>query len=224
MYDGRSPAVNWRRASANENAGRSPRFVSARSESAVRLNRSVDDLDLVAYAPAGLRRLGEQALGAVFVTHDGVVFHGLLHIFLDLVSGKTAAEGAKDGRHFLAAATADLVSENATEHRTADCSGAGSLTRLFNLLHALYHAAFVADRGHHRRRWRRRDGGCRRALVRRLGSRDVSRLRVLGGRLVLGRLRRFGLRRGLFGCLRDSRISAVLIPHRSRDPAENGPD
>src|SRR5689334_17677299 len=138
---------------------------------------------------------------AVLVAHYDLVFHGLLHILLDLVSGKTAAEGAKDGRHLLAAAASHLVSENSAQHRTADCTGARGLSRFFDLTHLFDHAAFAADRGHDWRRWRRREGGCRCGLMR-LGPRDV--LGTHRGRFLLGRLRRFGLRRGLIGCLRDS--------------------
>src|SRR5690349_784562 len=86
------------------------RVLVSRSGSAARLDHSVDDLHLVAFAPAGRGSLRDQTPAAVLVAHDDLVFHGLLHVLLDLVSGETAAEGAEDGRHVFTAAASDLVS------------------------------------------------------------------------------------------------------------------
>src|SRR5712691_11742657 len=77
--------------------GRSPAFHRLVFALAASLDHPVDDLDLVAAAPARWRGLSEQALGTVLVTDDDLVLHGLFRVLLDLVSGEAAAEGAKDG-------------------------------------------------------------------------------------------------------------------------------
>src|SRR5216684_2730747 len=68
------------------------RLVSALAAS---LDHPVDDLHLVAAAPARWRGLGEQTLGAVLVTDDDLVLHGLLRVLLDRVSGKAAARAPR---------------------------------------------------------------------------------------------------------------------------------
>src|SRR6266852_2523184 len=95
--------------SLQKNAGNRPRFSRLRLRSAACLDHAVDDSDFVAAAPARGRGLGEQALGAVLVTDDDLVLHGLFRVLLDRVSGKAAAQGAKDGRNVLAPAAAHLV-------------------------------------------------------------------------------------------------------------------
>src|SRR6266496_6680323 len=99
------------------------------------LDHPVDDLHLVAGTPARRRGLGEQALGAVLVTDDDLVLHGLFRVLLDLVSGKAAAEGAKDGCDVPASPAADLVADDAADHRTADGPGARALTCFLDLAH-----------------------------------------------------------------------------------------
>src|SRR3981189_2362421 len=80
--------------------------------SAASLDHPVDDLHLVAAAPARRRCLGEHALGAVLVTDDDLVFHGRSRVFLDRVSGEAAAQGAKDGCNVLAPAAAHLMADD----------------------------------------------------------------------------------------------------------------
>src|SRR5712691_1850197 len=77
--------------------GRTSAFFWLQLRLAAPLDHPVDDLHLVAGTPARRRGLNEQALGAVLVTDDDLVLHGLFRVFLDLVSGEAAAEGAKDG-------------------------------------------------------------------------------------------------------------------------------
>src|SRR5882762_2217730 len=80
---------------------------------AASLDHSVDDLHLVAGTPARRRGLSEQTLGAVLVTDDDLVLHGLFRVLLDLVSGETAADGAKDGCDVPASPAADLMADDA---------------------------------------------------------------------------------------------------------------
>src|SRR6266571_178309 len=120
--------------------------------SAASLDHAVDDLHLVAGAPARWRSLGEQALGTVLVTDDDLVFHGLFRVLLDLVSGQAAAEGAKDRCDVLTSSAADLVADDAADHRTADRPGARALACFLDFAHFLDHGALAADRGHDDRR------------------------------------------------------------------------
>src|SRR5216117_2413528 len=199
--------------------GRSPAFYRPMFALTASLDHPVDDLHLVAAAPARWRSLGEQALGTVLVTDDDLVFHGLFRVLLDLVSGQAAAEGAKDRCDVLTSSAADLVADDAADHRAADRPGARGLTSFLDLAHFLNHGALAADRSHDDRRRRRngRAGG----HVRRLGSCHRPRLHR---RLWLGGLRLFGLCRGLFRRLGDGRARGARVPDRSRDPAENGSD
>src|SRR6266496_2419990 len=183
------------------------------------LDHPVDDLHLVAGTPARRRGLGEQALGAVLVTDDDLVFHGLFRVLLDLVSGKAAAERAKDGRDVLASAAAHLVTEHSAHYRASDRSGARPGAGFLNLAHFLDHGALAADRGHDDRG--RRRNRCISGLAWRRGSRDRFRP---GRRLGLGGLCLFGLRCGLLGRLGNGRARGARVPDRGRDPAENGSD
>src|SRR5260370_16790402 len=105
-----------RNALSKKNAGNRPRFSRLRLRSAACLDHAVDDSDFVAAAPARGRGLGEQALGAVLVTDDDLVLHGLFRVLLDRVSGKAAAQGAKHGRTVLATPPAPLLSEHSAHH------------------------------------------------------------------------------------------------------------
>src|SRR3989449_4201225 len=84
---------------------------------AASLDHPVDDLHLVAGTPARRRGLGEQALGAVLVTDDDLVLHGLFRVFLDRVSGEAAADGAQDGCDVPTSAAAHLVTEHSAHYR-----------------------------------------------------------------------------------------------------------
>src|SRR5439155_672137 len=77
--------------------GRSPAFYRPVFASAASLDHPVDDLHFVAAAPGRRRGLREQALGAVFVADDDLVFNGLFRVLLDRVSGEAAAEGVEVG-------------------------------------------------------------------------------------------------------------------------------
>src|SRR2546427_1294347 len=145
------------------------------------LDHPVDDLHLVAGTPARRRGLNEQALGAVLVTDDDLVLHGLFRVFLDLVSGEAAAEGAKDGCDVPASPAAHLVADDAADHRTADGSGAGGLACFLDLAHLFDHRALAANCGDDGR-GRRND--CDRPW--RLRFHDRLRLR-LDRRLQIGR-------------------------------------
>src|SRR5882672_9392336 len=192
--------------------GRSPAFYRLVLASAASLDHPVDDLHFVAAAPGRRRGLREQALGAVLVADDDLVFHGLFCVLLDRVSGKAAAQDAEDGRNVPAPAAAHLVADDTAYDRAADGPGARGLTRFLDLAHFLDHGALAADRGHDDRGRRRngRAGG----HVWRLRSHDRSRL-WLGRRLGLG---------GLLGRLSKGRACGARGPDRSRDPAENGSD
>src|SRR6266705_5811022 len=153
MRDGGRGAANlWSR---KQKRGQIARVSAATGGSAASLDHPVDDLHLVAAAPARRRGLGEQALAAVLVADDDLVLHGLFRVLLDLVSGKAAAEGAKDGCDVPASPAADLVADDAADHRTADGPGARALTCFLDLAHFLDHGALAADRSHD-------DGGRRR--------------------------------------------------------------
>src|SRR6267378_2375124 len=157
------------------------------------LDHPVDDLHLVAGTPARRCGLSEQALGAVLVTDDDLVLHGLFRVFLDRVSGEAAADYAEDGCNVLAPAAAHLMADDAADDRAADGPGARGLACFLDLADFLDHGALAADRSHDDRG--RRRNGCTGGLVQRLGFRDRFRLR-LDRRLALG-LCLFGLRRGL---------------------------
>src|SRR6266571_4948997 len=187
---------------AKQKRGRLPAFLRLRAGSAPRLDRAVDDFHLIADSPARRRWLGEHALGAVLVTDEDLVFLRRFRVLLDLIPGEAAAQGAQHGRNVLAAAAADLVTDHPADHRAADCAGAGSLSRYFNLAHVFDHRAFFADRSDLRRR-RGNDG-----LVHRPGL-GLDRM------LFLGLLCGFGLR---------GRLGSRSATDRSRDPAENGCD
>src|SRR5437899_6660339 len=121
--------------------GRSPAFFGRDFALAASLDHPVDDLHLVAGTPARRRGLSEQALGAVLVTDDDLVLHGLFRVFLDRVSGKAAAQGAKDGCDVLAPAAAHLVAEHSADDRAADGPGARALTCFFDLANFLDYGA-----------------------------------------------------------------------------------
>src|SRR5712692_8688905 len=159
---------------------------------AASLDHPVDDLHLVAGTPARRRGLSEQALGAVLVTDDDLVLHGLFRVLLDLVSGEASADHAKDGCNVPAPAAAHLMADDAADDRAADRPGARGLACLLDLANFLDHGALAGDRSHHDRG--RRRNGC----MGRLGFHDRFRLR-LDPRLALGGLCLFGLRRGLLG-------------------------
>src|SRR5437773_3380031 len=199
--------------------GRSPAFYRPMFALTASLDHPVDDLHLVAAAPARWRGLSEEALGTVLVADDDLVLHCLFRVLLDLVSGKAAAEGAKDRCDVLTSSAADLVADDAADHRAADRPGARALACFLDFAHLLDHGALAADRGHDDRRRRRngRAGG----HVRRLRFHDRFRLHR---RLALGGLRLFGLRRDLLRRLGDGRACSARVPDRRRDPAENGPD
>src|SRR6267142_90449 len=222
MYDGGSRRVNWKQTAGEKKRAETRFKVFHRSMLSVRLDRSVDDLDLVALVPAGRRALREEALRAVVVAYDDLILLFGLHALLDLISAKTAAERPEHGREILAASGSDLVPEDAAEHGTADRSDSGRLSGLLDHAHVLDHRALAADRGDdHRlgRRGRRHDGHLLRS-TRRLGFRN--RLR-LGLYVMLYRLRRLWLRFGLL-CLGDNGARAVLVSDRSRYPAHDGSD
>src|SRR6266705_2282881 len=131
MRDGGRGAANlWSR---KQKRGQIARVSAATGGSAASLDRAVDDLHLVACAPARRRGLREQALGAVFVADDDLVLHGLFRVLLDRVSGEAAAQDAKDGRNVLAPAAAHLVAEHAAHNRAADRAGARGLTCFLDL-------------------------------------------------------------------------------------------
>src|SRR2546427_12787072 len=118
MRDGGRGAANlWRR---KQKRGQIARVSAATGGSAASLDRAVDDFHRVACAPARRRGVREQTLGAVFVADADLVLHGLLRVLLDRVSGKAAAQSAKDGRNVLASATAHLVAEHPADYRAAD--------------------------------------------------------------------------------------------------------
>src|SRR2546422_5095049 len=182
------------------------------------LDHPVDDLHLVAGTPARRRGLNEQALGAVLVTDDDLVLHGLFRVFLDRVSGEAAADHAKDGCNVLAPAAAHLMADDAADDRAADGPGARGLACFLDFAHLFDHRALAANCGDDGR-GRRND--CDRPW--RLRFYDRPRLR-LDRRLRLGGLCFFGLRRGLLGCQGNGRACGAGISDRSRDPAENGSD
>src|SRR5438552_5980921 len=97
---------------APKKSGRSPAFFGRDFALAASLDHPVDDLHLVAGTPARRRGLGEQALGAVLVTDDDLVLHRLFRVFLDLISGKAAAEGAQDRCEVPTPPAADLVADD----------------------------------------------------------------------------------------------------------------
>src|SRR5262249_30615251 len=200
-------------------SGPKPASKLLRSLLSVRLYRSVDDTHAVAAVPGWRRGLRERASGAVVVAHDDLVFLFLLHRFLDLVSAEGAAERAENGGEVLAAAAADLVTENAADDRAADRADSRRLPGLLDRAHVLDHGTLTADRrddrGRRRRRWRR-DRDLFGAMPR-LGSRDG-----LGLRTVLDRLRRLGLGFGLLGRLR--RGAGAALTDRGRNPAHDGSD
>src|SRR5437879_2626062 len=119
--------------------GRSPAFFGRDFALAASLDHPVDDLHLVAGTPARRGGLNEQALGAVLVTDDDLVLHGLFRVFLDRISSEAAAEGAKDGCDVPASPAAHLVADDAADHRTADGSGAGGLACFLDLAHLFDH-------------------------------------------------------------------------------------
>src|SRR2546427_7459649 len=124
---------------------------------AASLDHPVDDLHLVAGTPARRRGLGEQALGAVLVTDDDLVLHGLFRVFLDRVSGEAAADHAKDGCNVLAPAAAHLMADDAADDRAADGPGARGLACFLDLANFLDHGALAADCGDD---WRGRRNDC----------------------------------------------------------------
>src|SRR5260370_2454284 len=124
------------------------RVLSGRVRSAASLDHPVDDLHLVAGPPARWRGLGEQALGAVLVTDDDLVLHGLFRVLLDRVSGEAAAQDAKHGCNVLASACAHLVAEHSAHNCAADCARTRGLSGLLDLSHFLDHGALAANRGH----------------------------------------------------------------------------
>src|SRR5882672_4625960 len=199
--------------------GRSPAFYRLVLASAASLDHPVDDLHFVAAAPGRRRGLREQALGAVLVADDDLVFHGLFCVLLDRVSGKAAAQDAEDGRNVPAPAAAHLVADDTAYDRAADGPGARGLTRFLDLAHLLDHGALAADRGHDDR-GRRRNGSVG-SHVRRLGSHDRFRPHH---RLALDGFCLLGLRRGLLGRLGKGRGCRARVADRGRDPAENGAD
>src|SRR6266581_1703350 len=97
------------------------------------LDHPVDDLHLVAGTPARRRGLGEQALGAVLVTDDDLVLHGLFRVFLDRISGEAAADHAKDGCNVLAPAAAHLMADDAADDRASYGPGARGLACFLDL-------------------------------------------------------------------------------------------
>src|SRR5882672_11975979 len=176
--------------------GRSPAFFRLVFALAASLDHPVDDLHLVAGTPARRRGLSEQTLGAVLVTDDDLVLHGLFRVLLDLVSGETAADGAKDGCDVPASPAADLMADDAADDRAADGPGARGLTCFLNLAHFLDHGALAADCSDDDRG--RRRNVCISGLAGRRGFHDRFRLHR---RLVLDGLYRFGLCHGLLGRL-----------------------
>src|SRR5258708_6582495 len=190
------------------------RLVSALAAS---LDHPVDDLHLVAAAPARWRGLGEQTLGAVLVTDDDLVLHGLLRVLLDRVSGKAAAQGAKDGCDVPASPAPDLVADDAAYHRAAHGPGARGLACFLDLAHFLDHGALAADcsddgRGRGRNR-------CISGLAWRRGSRDRFRP---GRRLRLGGRPPVGLDSGLLGRPGHRRALRARGPPRGPGSAQNG--
>src|SRR3979411_1495072 len=81
-------AACFLRNALQENRGQSPALFGRGFALTACLDHPVDDLHLVAGTPARRRGLSEQALGAVFVTDDDLVPHGLFRVFLDRVSGE----------------------------------------------------------------------------------------------------------------------------------------
>src|SRR5256885_11236614 len=141
-------AARFLRYALKRKRGRSPAFDRPVFASAAALDHSVDDLHLVAAAPGRRRGLGEQALATVLVADDDLVFQGLLRVLLDLVSGKAATEGAQDGCDVSASSAADLVADDASDHRAADCARARGLTRFLDLADFLDYGAFATDCRH----------------------------------------------------------------------------
>src|SRR5438046_2060573 len=134
--------------------GRSPAFYRPMFALTASLDHPVDDLHLVAAAPARWRGLSEEALGTVLVADDDLVLHRLFRVLLDLVSGKAAAEGAKNRCDVLTSSAADLVADDAADHRTADRPGSRALARFLVRAHFFSHAACASERGPEHR-WRR---------------------------------------------------------------------
>src|SRR5437879_2388100 len=160
---------------APKKSGRSPAFFGRDFALAASLDHPVDDLHLVAGTPARRRGLSEQALGAVLVTDDDLVLHGLFRVFLDRVSGEAAADHAKDGCNVLAPAAAHLMADDAADDRASDGPGARCLACFLDLADFLDHGAFAADRSHDDRG--RRRNACTGGLVFRARFRDRFRLR-----------------------------------------------
>src|SRR2546425_10555256 len=171
----------------------SPAFFGRDFALAASLDHPVDDLHLVAGTPARRRGLNEQALGAVLVTDDDLVLHGLFRVFLDRVSGEAAADHAKDGCNVLAPAAAHLMADDAADDRASDGPGARGLACFLDFAHLFDHRALAANCGDD---GRGRRNACDRPW--RLRFYDRPRFR-LDRRLRLGGLCLFGLRRGVLG-------------------------
>src|SRR5258708_2360349 len=191
------------------------RRVSARAAS---LDHPVDALHVAAAAPARWRGLGEQALGAVLVTDDDLVLHGLLRVLRERVSGKAAAQGATDGCDVPASPAPDLVADDAAYHRAAHGPGARGLACFLDLAPYLDHGALAADCSDD-------DGGrgrnrCISGLAWRRGSRDRFRP---GRRLRLGGLTPVAVHSGLLRGPAEARARRPRGRDPGRAPAADGP-
>src|SRR6188474_786858 len=113
-------------------------------ESGVRLDHAVDDLDPVAGAPRRRVRFVDHAARPVLEADGDFIALARLHPLLDFVAGHCAAHGADHGRDVLSAPATNLVAENATHNRPADCADAGSCALRGDLAHRLDDTAFGA--------------------------------------------------------------------------------
>src|SRR6185437_7786496 len=122
----------------------------------------VDDLHRVAHVEAGRLPVVEVARPAVLYLHHDLVRDRLVAVLLDLVAGVGSARRARDGRHRVAAAAADLVAEHAAGDAADHGAGAARFPFLLDLPQVHDAAALLARGGcigHEERAGEGGDGG-----------------------------------------------------------------